>query len=74
MFLIVIDLQFDTTVQVMKKKKREMGVLFVAYTRYTYPVRAVRVVKLRIRSRERETETDTPKPSLPSASKEPIVP
>jgi len=24
--------------------------------------------------RERETETDTPKPSLPSASKDPIVP
>jgi len=45
-----------------------------AHPVYRYPVRVVRVVRLRIGPRERETETDTPKPSLPSASKEPIVP
>lgn len=45
-----------------------------AHPVYRYPVRAVRVVRLRIGPQERETGTDTPKPSLPSASKEPIVP
>jgi len=62
----------------MRWEEKEVRIVRHAHPVYRYSVRAVRVVRLRIRprerERERETETDTPKPSLPSASKDPIVP